>query len=76
MDVNAITMTERRLVGSLGYLRNFDETFSLLARDDIDPTEIVTALVPLSDAIEGGFAELANEGGRHMKILISPSGSV
>jgi (R,R)-butanediol dehydrogenase/meso-butanediol dehydrogenase/diacetyl reductase len=76
LDVNAITMSERRLVGSLGYLRNFDETFNLLAREDIDPTEIVTALVPLSDAIEGGFSELADEGSRHMKILISPSGRI
>jgi (R,R)-butanediol dehydrogenase/meso-butanediol dehydrogenase/diacetyl reductase len=74
LDVNAFTMAERRLVGSLGYLRDFQPTFDLLARDDLDPTEIVTAVVPLADALEGGFEALSNSSDTHMKILISPSG--
>jgi (R,R)-butanediol dehydrogenase / meso-butanediol dehydrogenase / diacetyl reductase len=74
IDVNALTMAERRLVGSLGYLRDVQPAFDLLARRDLDPTEIVTAVVPLEDALERGFAALSDERDRHMKILISPSG--
>jgi (R,R)-butanediol dehydrogenase/meso-butanediol dehydrogenase/diacetyl reductase len=72
IDINAVTMSERRLLGSLGYRREFGPTFDLLGATDVDPTEMITALVPLSDAVEKGFRGLTDDRENQMKILIDP----
>lgn len=72
VDLNAITMNERKIVGSLGYQRDFPRAMALLGAGRIDASAFVTAKVALDDVIDGGFVELYERGGNHVKILVVP----
>lgn len=72
VDLNEVTMNERRFLGSLGYQRDFPRTLTLLSAGTIDTSKFVTAKIPLDDVIKGGFVELAEHGADHIKILVTP----
>lgn len=75
VDVNTITMADKRIVGSLGYVNDFPRTFTLLADKRIDAASLVTSRIPLTQAIPDGFEALADVHQDHLKILISPRGA-
>jgi (R,R)-butanediol dehydrogenase/meso-butanediol dehydrogenase/diacetyl reductase len=67
----AVTAFERTVIGSLGYNYDLPRVIDLMASGAIDPMPLVTAVVPLEDAVRAAFEPLAAGTGGHMKILIS-----
>ena len=61
-------------VGSNIYTRGeFQEVIDAIADGRLkDPEKMITARVPLEDAVKGGFEELINGRDKHVKILIKP----
>jgi (R,R)-butanediol dehydrogenase/meso-butanediol dehydrogenase/diacetyl reductase len=61
---------EREVVGSLGYRHDLPAVVGLLAAGLLDPAPLITAVVPLEDAVHGAFDALRDDRGDHMKILV------
>jgi (R,R)-butanediol dehydrogenase/meso-butanediol dehydrogenase/diacetyl reductase len=72
LDINAVTMNERTLLGSLGYRDDFTPAFALLDRLGDRARALISAQIPLEDTLVGGFRELLDNGAAHGKILIRP----
>lgn len=72
-DINAVTMNERTLLGSLGYRGDFGPAFALLERLGDRARSLISAQISLDDTVDGGFRELLENGAAHGKILIRPS---
>ena len=73
IHLNSLTMKEKSLKGGICYvLKDFEAVMALLKEGILDAESMVTAVVPLSDAIKGGFEELVNNAAMHVKILIQP----
>lgn len=68
----SIQVTEKAVLGSIGYVRDSATVLNLLGKGAIDPSGLVTARVPLGEAVEKGFDELINNADRHLKILVYP----
>lgn len=71
-DLNEVTMNEREIRGSLGYVRDFPRAMSLLASGAIPASRLITRKTDLEHVIEDGFRELATNGPDHIKILVAP----
>jgi (R,R)-butanediol dehydrogenase/meso-butanediol dehydrogenase/diacetyl reductase len=71
---NDLVLSERSLVGCLGYVDDFPRAIALLADGRIDAAPLITSRVGLGDAIENGFQELVRNKDEHVKILIDPTG--
>ncbi|MGH9137530.1 MAG: zinc-binding dehydrogenase, partial [Acidimicrobiales bacterium] len=65
---------EREVIGSLGYRHDLPRVVRLIASGRIDPTPLVTAVVPLDDVVEAAFDTLLGDRGEHMKILVDVGG--
>jgi len=65
-----IWMTEKHVVGSIGYVRDTAAVIDLLASGAIDPSGLITDRIPLEDAVEKGFKKLVNNPDKHLKILL------
>lgn len=65
-----IWMTEKHVVGSIGYVRDTETVIKLLASGAIDPSGLITARILFEDAIDKGFNELVNNPDKHLKILL------
>ena len=63
-------MTEKHVVGSIGYVCDTATVIKLLASGAIDPSGLITTRIPLEDAVEKGFKELVNNPDKHLKILL------
>jgi (R,R)-butanediol dehydrogenase/meso-butanediol dehydrogenase/diacetyl reductase len=66
-----LTLFERSLVGSLGYRHDLPSVVSMVAAGLIDPAQLVTATVPLSEA-PATFKRLASDPGADIKVLVAP----
>jgi hypothetical protein len=71
---NDLVLSERTLVGVLGYVDDSPCAIALLADGRINADPLITSRVALDDAIEDGFRELVRNKDEHVKILINPSG--
>ncbi len=72
LDINHLTATEKALIGTLAYENDFPRAIALLRDHRVDARPLVTARVPLDDAVAGGIEELAAHPERHIKILVRP----
>lgn len=51
---------------------NFEAVMAMLMDGSLDSERLVTAIIPLSNIIQGGFEELINNSSAHVKILVQP----
>ncbi|TAK33950.1 MAG: butanediol dehydrogenase [Chloroflexota bacterium] len=63
---------EKELIGSNGYLEEFAEAVACVATGKIDPTPMVSDIVPLAQAAEA-FAAITAHPDKHLKVLIAPA---
>lgn len=73
LNLNDVTLKEKRLMGGIGYLpEDFDGVIRMLADGRVNAEKMITSIVPLSNVVKGGFDELVNNRGAHIKILVRP----
>ncbi len=72
-DFSTITFSERMLVGSSIYVHEGRTVIDLLADGRIDPSGLITSVVPLKDAIERGFEQLVRNKETNIKTLLRVS---
>jgi (R,R)-butanediol dehydrogenase/meso-butanediol dehydrogenase/diacetyl reductase len=74
LNLNDIATLEKKLMGGICYTNeDFTHVLDAMASGKIPFEQMVTAVVPLSNIIEGGFKELMNNKAGHVKILIQPN---
>lgn len=74
IHLNDLLLAEKKLMGGICYTHeDFEAVIDILATRAIPAEEIITSIVPLTDAIKGGFLELINNKAAHVKILIQPN---
>jgi (R,R)-butanediol dehydrogenase/meso-butanediol dehydrogenase/diacetyl reductase len=64
---------EKEIIGSSAYVDEFPESVRLLAEGRVRIEPLVTARVPLEDAVSRGLQALLRREEAHIKILVSPS---
>ncbi len=64
---------EKEIVGSSAYVDEFPEAIGLLAQGRVRIAPLVTARVPLEDALARGIEALLRREEGHVKILVSPT---
>lgn len=75
IDMNLLTIQEKRLMAGNAYTaEDFDRVIDLLAKRGKELERFITAVVPLEQAIEGGFEEVVKNKAAHNKILIEVGG--
>ncbi len=72
-DFSTITFTEKMLVGSSIYVHEGRTAIDLLADKRIDPSGLITSVVPLKDAAEQGFEQLVQNKDANIKVLLRVS---
>lgn len=73
LNLNALGMKEKTLKAGICYLpSDFTAVLDILRDGSFDAESLITAVVPLSKVVEGGFQELINNRDAHIKILIQP----
>jgi (R,R)-butanediol dehydrogenase/meso-butanediol dehydrogenase/diacetyl reductase len=74
INLNDIACSEKRLLGGMCYTHeDFVGVLQALDAGEIPAVEeMITSIVPLSNAVEGGFLELIHNKAEHVKILIQP----
>jgi (R,R)-butanediol dehydrogenase/meso-butanediol dehydrogenase/diacetyl reductase len=70
LDANRIVLFERRIVGSLGYRRDLPRVLDLAVSHQLDVEALITAEVPLAEAVTGGLDLLAADPERQLKIVV------
>jgi (R,R)-butanediol dehydrogenase/meso-butanediol dehydrogenase/diacetyl reductase len=70
IDFGTVMFTERTMVGSSIYIDEGRTAIDLLAKRSIDPAPLITARVPLKDAVKLGFEELINNKESNIKVLL------
>jgi (R,R)-butanediol dehydrogenase/meso-butanediol dehydrogenase/diacetyl reductase len=73
IDFNTLMFTERTMVGNSIYIDEGKTAIELMADGRIDPTPMITSVVPLEDAVAGGFEQLLNNKESNIKILLRVS---
>ncbi|CAO2656678.1 Nn.00g054810.m01.CDS01 [Neocucurbitaria sp. VM-36] len=74
INPNALTLAEKKYMGGLCYTsQDFTTVVEALASGKLRADEMITAVVPLSNAIEGAFDELINNKDGHIKIIVHPN---
>lgn len=75
IDLNSLVVGEKYLMGGNAYTpQDFEEVMRLLGEEAEMVERLVTAVVPLGEAIEGGFGELVGNAAGHIKILVEALG--
>ncbi len=69
MPMNMVVAKEIELVGSFRFHEEFSEAVSLISSGDVDVKPLISATLPLADAVEA--FELANDRSRAMKVQLS-----
>jgi (R,R)-butanediol dehydrogenase/meso-butanediol dehydrogenase/diacetyl reductase len=64
---------EKEIVGSSAYVDEFPEAIALLAGGQVRVAPLVTARVPLEDALDRGLEALRRPEAGHVKILVRPT---
>lgn len=72
IDVRALVIAERSLVGSFGYLDDQARVLDMIAAGRLDVGGLVSETVALSNA-PAAFADLATAPGGRLKVLVDPS---
>jgi (R,R)-butanediol dehydrogenase/meso-butanediol dehydrogenase/diacetyl reductase len=70
VDFSTLTFTERTMVGSSIYIDEGRTAVALLADKRIDPTPIISSIVPLKDAVGLGFEALLTDKEANIKVLL------
>jgi (R,R)-butanediol dehydrogenase/meso-butanediol dehydrogenase/diacetyl reductase len=73
LDFNTLMFTERTMVGNSIYIDEGKTAIELMAGGRIDPTPMITATVPLENAVAEGFEQLLNNKETNIKILLQVS---
>ncbi|NBE93377.1 zinc-binding dehydrogenase [Nonomuraea sp. KC401] len=63
LPVRSLVLEEKRVLGSAAHVWDVDVTgaVALLAAGVVDPAPLLTAVVPLTDAVDGGFERLRRD---------------
>lgn len=69
-DFSTMTFTEKTMTGSSIYINEGRQAVNLMAQGKIDPTPLITAIVPIEEAVENGFEELLNNKENNIKVLL------
>lgn len=75
LEINLLklVMNQNRLQGAIGFLRqDLEFAVELIAQKLIDPSPIVTKIVPLDDIVEEGFLRAIDPDTKEIKILVKP----
>ena len=64
---------EKEIIGSSAYVDEFPEAIRLLAERLVRIEPLLSARVPLEDAVTGGLEALLRREERHIKILVTPT---
>ncbi|MCJ7604787.1 MAG: zinc-binding dehydrogenase, partial [Dehalococcoidales bacterium] len=70
-DFSTITFSEKTVIGSSIYIDEGEMAVSLMADGRLDPTPLITSVVPLADAAEQGFDALINDKETNIKVLLT-----
>ena len=71
LNMNDLTLTEKKLTGGICYTReDFEGASQLVAANMQEAEKMITSVVSLDDIVAGGFLELINNKAKHIKILI------
>jgi (R,R)-butanediol dehydrogenase/meso-butanediol dehydrogenase/diacetyl reductase len=71
INLNELVMGEKRVLGGIGYTpEDFREALEVLSTIGDEAAKLITSVVPLSDAVQGGFQELIRNSADHVKLLI------
>jgi len=71
LDFSAIIFTEKSIVGSSIYIDEGRTAVTLLADKRLDPSPLITSIVPLRDAAVKGFEALLTNKEANVKVLLS-----
>jgi (R,R)-butanediol dehydrogenase / meso-butanediol dehydrogenase / diacetyl reductase len=69
-DFSTITFTEKTMVGSSIYVDEGRTAIALMADKSIDPSPLISSIVPLKDAAKKGFEALINDKEANIKVLL------
>jgi (R,R)-butanediol dehydrogenase / meso-butanediol dehydrogenase / diacetyl reductase len=69
-DFSSITFTEKTMVGSSIYVDEGKTAIALMADKSIDPSPLISSVVPLKDAAKKGFEALINDKEANIKVLL------
>ncbi|MEK6310459.1 MAG: zinc-binding dehydrogenase [Curtobacterium sp.] len=74
IDPNLFLLGEKRVIGSFAYTdEDFAEVVALISSGELDPRPLISTVLPLEDAIDGGLRHLLGEGrNTEVKMLIAP----
>jgi (R,R)-butanediol dehydrogenase/meso-butanediol dehydrogenase/diacetyl reductase len=70
LDFGAITFTEKSIIGSSIYIDEGRTAVALLADKRLDPSPLITSVVPLRDAAVKGFEALLTDKEANVKVLL------
>jgi (R,R)-butanediol dehydrogenase/meso-butanediol dehydrogenase/diacetyl reductase len=70
MDLFDLMFNQKTMVGSSIYVHEATTVIALLANKSIDPSRLITAKVPLKDAVKMGFEKLIASKEDNIKILL------
>jgi (R,R)-butanediol dehydrogenase/meso-butanediol dehydrogenase/diacetyl reductase len=74
IDPNLFLLAEKRVVGSFAYTdEDFAEVVALISSGEIDPRPLISTVLALEDAVDGGLRHLLGVGrNTEVKMLIAP----
>ena len=70
-DFSTITFSEKTVIGSSIYIDEGETAVSLMADGRLDPTPLISSVVPLADAAKRGFDALINDKETNIKVLLT-----
>jgi (R,R)-butanediol dehydrogenase/meso-butanediol dehydrogenase/diacetyl reductase len=70
IDLFDLMFHQKTIVGSPIYVHEAETVIALLANKSIDPGRLITAKVPLKDAVEKGFEKIIKDQEHEVKILL------
>jgi (R,R)-butanediol dehydrogenase/meso-butanediol dehydrogenase/diacetyl reductase len=70
LDFSTITFTEKAVMGSSIYVDEGRAAIALLADKRLDPSPLVTSVIPLRDAVTRGFETLLSDKETNVKVLL------
>lgn len=75
INLNTLVVGEKHLTGGNAYTpEDFEEVMQLLGTHAEQAARLITSVIPLSNAVKGGFHELIDNAASHVKILIEACG--
>ena len=72
VDMQKIVLREIDLRGTIGYVRDHEETVALVTSGKVDLKPVITGRIALDDLITEGFDTLINHNDTAVKILVHP----